>query len=150
MPSMLTEGAQGDAKENLTQTAPCPVMSAPFWGTPFISKASTQEPPCEKDGQQSGPPLVISRRRAVERRKGFAGAWSEICYTFCYSKEPNGHRFLTTLRMLAGQAFENAAWSETWSEHLSPFWHFYLKCFRAQEILWSAWSATVVRDFSLF
>ena len=31
------------------------------------------------------------------------GAWSEICYTFCYSKEPNGHRFLTTLVFATGQ-----------------------------------------------
>ena len=39
-------------------------------------------------------------------------------YTFCYSKEPNGHRFLTTLQMLTRQTFGHPGWSEKWSEAL--------------------------------
>ena len=70
------------------------------WGTPFISHSG--RPGCSWGGE------------------------SQICYTFGYYKEPNGHRFATHPPGTASEAFVSPGWVAGWvaGRHLDlAFFH---------------------------
>ena len=90
---------------------------------------------------QLGDPFYL---KGFEAGRTLRGVGHKSVTFFCYSKEPNGHRFVTYRRMFCGPAFGRPGWSQMWSHAFWTFLWILAKCFKTHDKRRSHWSRKVV------